>query len=82
MTVDKKEVVILPKWLVLGLMPTIIGAITAYGVYTATGAVVQTKIQQHAEEINKLQETKIDRNEFNLILKQLDAIQRKLDEKK
>lgn len=79
MTIDKKEVVILPKWLIFLLLPMLVSAIVAYGIMTASGAVVQSKIQQHSEDINKIQDNKIDRHEFNLIIKQLDAIQKKLD---
>lgn len=82
MTIDKKEVVILPKWLIFLLLPMLVSAIVAYGIMTASGAVVQSKIQQHSEDINKIQDNKIDRHEFNLIIKQLDAIQKKLDTRK
>ena len=79
MTIDKKDVVTLPKWLVILVLPMIISAIVAYGLVSETKATLETKSVRNEQEITRLQDQKIDRNELNQLINTLNRIELKLD---
>ncbi len=80
MTVDKKDVITIPKWLVIWISPAIVSVIIGYGAYKTFSANIETTLTLQKDQIKQLQESKIERNEFNLILNQLRDINIKLDE--
>lgn len=80
MTVDKKEVITIPKWLVIWISPAIVSIIIGYGAYKTFSANIETIQIMQKDQIKQLQDSKIDRNEFNIILQQLDKIEKKLDQ--
>lgn len=80
MTVDKKDVITIPKWLVIWISPAIVSVIIGYGAYKTFSANIETTLTLQKDQIKQLQESKIERNEFNMILNQLRDINIKLDE--
>ena len=75
MTVDKSQTIKIPIWLVSIMLPLIVTAIGVYGLTTAFKAETQTEIKQ----LKQSQDRKIDRTEFDLILKSLDKFDKSLD---
>ena len=59
MTVNKNDVITIPKWLVIIVLPILFSAITSYGIYRARIATVETKITNVEESIKRI-ESKLD----------------------
>lgn len=76
MTVDKDRTVKIPIWLISFIVPFIVAGIVSFGAYKATSAKFDTKIIRNEIEIEK----RVTEDEFNLVIKQLDRIEKKLDE--
>lgn len=79
MTIPKERTVNIPVWLVSILLPLVIGAGGTYVTYNQQASRTEFKTNENSKQIEYLQSDKIGRNEFNLILKQLDRIEDKLD---
>ena len=79
MTVDRNESIKIPKWLVMYVMPGLVSLVVSYGVFKGNEARTDTILIQHSEAIKNIQDTKVDRNEQNLILNSLQRIEIKLD---
>lgn len=79
MTIPKEKTINIPVWLVSILLPLIIGAGGAYVTYNQQAAMTEFKTEENCKQIELIQKDKIGRDEFNLILKQLDRIEDKLD---
>lgn len=80
MTVDKKEVITIPKWLVIWVIPMIISLIVAYGTISTWKGSYETKAIRNEQEIIRLQDQKVDRNEIANLREQLNRIESKLDQ--
>jgi hypothetical protein len=82
MTVNRNDVITLPKWLVIIVLPMIISLASAYGLHSATEGKNEVKI----ENLQKETEKKVNKSEvdtrFESIQKQLDRIENKLDNTK
>lgn len=79
MTIDKKEVITLPKWLVILVLPMLVSAIVAFGAISAWKGSYETKAERNEHEIQKLYDQKTDRTEMNILLNTLNRIENKLD---
>lgn len=79
MTIDKKEVITIPRWWVILFAPMLVAGIVAYGTMNAWKGSYEETARRNNEEIQKLYEQKCDRNEMNLLLNTLDRIENKLD---
>jgi len=79
MTIDKKEVITLPKWLVILVLPMIVSLVVSFGLMSETKATLETKAHRNEAEIQKLYDQKTDRNEMNLLINTLNRIENKLD---
>jgi uncharacterized membrane protein (DUF106 family) len=79
MTVDKKEIITIPKYLVIIVVPIIVSVLSSLITDATTKATLETKITKQDQEIQQLFETKTDRTEQTLIMKSLDRIEAKLD---
>ena len=79
MTVDKKDVITIPKWLVIWLLPMLVSGVVAFGVVSEIKAQLQIKAERNEKEIERLQDQKVDRYEFNQLINTLHSIERKLD---
>ena len=80
MTLDRKKYIQIPTWLLTIALPLIIAAITSYGIYKASNAKNEAKIEQ----LEKAQNEKVNKGEadvqFNLVQKSLERIENKLDQ--
>lgn len=72
MTVDKRESIIIPQW-ILSLLISIIGAVF---VFWGLWATVKEKVSTTERNVEILRTEKADRNEFVLFKEQLNTIQR------
>lgn len=79
MTLDKKEVITLPKWLVIIVAPMIVAGIVTYGSVNFWKGSAETKINRAEAEIQKLDEKKLDRDEFEQLMKTINRVEDKLD---
>ena len=80
MTVDREKVIKIPFWLIAYIIPAIVALITTSTMLSATKATLETKSTRNELEIQKLDQSKMDRTEMNLLIKQLDRIEDKLDQ--
>lgn len=79
MTLDKNDVITLPKWLVILVLPMIVSAIISFGLFRANAAKTEEKVSNVVNVTNELKQTKVDRNEFIIIQNQLNRIESKVD---
>lgn len=79
MTVDKKDVITIPKWLVIWVAPMVVSAVVAFGTISAWKGKYETKAIRNEQEIQRLDEKKVDRNELNQLINTLNRIENKLD---
>lgn len=80
MTIDKKEVITLPKWLVILVLPGLVSALVAYGAWSSWKGSTDTESQRNKQDIQKLYDQKADRSENTLIMNSLERIEKKLDD--
>lgn len=80
MTLDKEKYVTLPQWALSGLVSIILAGVTTWGVISAKAATLELRATHNENNIERLQESKVSRDEFNLVLEQLNRIEKKLDE--
>lgn len=79
MTINKEDVITLPKWLVIVVLPMTVSAIISFGVFKAGAAKQEEKVSNIENVTDKLEREKVDRNEFTLIQSQLNRIEEKVD---
>ena len=82
MTIDKRDYIKIPNWLITLALPALVSAFVAFSSISSSKAVSESKIQKLEQDTQNLQDNKIDRNEFNLIIKQLDEIKSAIKDKK
>lgn len=80
MTVDKKDVVTIPKWLVIVILPLLVSILGSLVTVATAKANLESGVDNNEKQINKLFEQKTDRNEQALIMKSLERIESKLDD--
>jgi len=79
MTLDKNDIITLPKWLVILVLPMIVSAIISFGLFRANAAQQEEKVNNVVITTNELKQNKVDRNEFIMIQNQLNRIEGKVD---
>jgi len=80
MTIDKRETINVPTWLVAVFAPIIIAGIVSYGVSQSAKGATDTKIIRAEQDIETLRKEKVSKDEMTLILDRLKSIEGKLDE--
>jgi len=78
MTIDKSKTVVVPQWLL-----TLIISVTtiSFGLWGGK-AIMETKINRAEYDIQCLQKEKVSRNEFELVIKAIDKLEKKIDDLK
>jgi len=79
MTVDKKEVITLPKWLVILVLPMLVSGLVAYGAMSSWKGTYENKVETNEVQIQRLEEKKVNRDEYNQLINTLNRIENKLD---
>lgn len=80
MTFNKSEVIEIPKWLIVLVLPMIVAGVVSYGLFKANSAKNEEKVNQMDARMEKIDRAKVDRNEFVMMQNQLNRIEQKLDE--
>lgn len=80
MTIDKKEVITIPKWIILILLPIIIGGIGGYATSRFNAGADRAQMNYIQKRQDIMEQTKVDRNEFQQIEKLLIRIESKVDD--
>lgn len=79
MTLDKNDIITLPKWLVIVVLPMVVSAIISFGLFRANAAQQEEKVNNVINVTNELKQNKVERNEFIMIQNQLNRIEEKVD---
>ena len=80
MTIDKREVITIPKWIILIVLPIVIGGIGGYATSRFNAGKMESQFNYTQKRVDIMEQTKVDRNEFNQIEKLLIRIDTKLDD--
>ena len=80
MTINRNEVITIPKWILVILIPILATAITSYGVFKGQTAKQDEKLMNQEREITHIEATKVSRDEFLMLQNQLNRIESKLDQ--
>lgn len=84
MTIDKRETVTLPKWVLIIVLPFFMSVVGTWGTYLITNtkakAIIETKVGNQKESIDELKRNKVGIGEFDFIKAQLNRIEKKLDD--
>lgn len=80
MTISKDKQLVLPVWFVSVLISVIITGFTTWGIISAKGSALEVRATHSENNIKDLQNSKVSRDEFNLVREQLNRIEKKLDE--
>jgi len=79
MTVDRKDVVTIPKWLVIVLLPVLVSALTGYGTYKISSTTYELEIRNlKSDSEKKINKAEVD-VQFTDIRNRLLRIEEKLD---
>jgi hypothetical protein len=79
MTVNRNDVVTIPKWLVIVLLPMFFGAMTGYGAYKISSTKYEIEIQNlKSESEKKINKAEVE-IQFNDLRNRLTRIEEKLD---
>lgn len=81
MTIDKEKTINIPVWLVSFILPIIVALLASYGVMTSTDATQKAKMEMLEKSVDNLDATKVERNEFNMVIQKLNDIEQKLDKR-
>jgi hypothetical protein len=79
MTIRKDDIITLPTWMVVLLLPIVVSAVISFGVFKASAAQQKEKVDNVINTTNELKQNKVDRNEFIMIQNQLNRIEEKVD---
>lgn len=79
MTIDKKETVTLPKWLVILVAPMLISGVVSISFVSLYAGGLKEKVEKTEIEVKDLDQSKVDRNEAIQMQGSLNRIESKLD---
>lgn len=79
MTVDKREQITLPVWVISGLVSIVLAGFTTWGVISAKAATLEVRATHNEINIETLRKEKVSRDELTLVLDKLNGIEKKQD---
>lgn len=80
MTVDKREQITLPVWVISGLVSIVLAGFTTWGVISAKAATLDVRATHNEINIETLRKEKVSRDELVLVLDKLNTIEKKFDD--
>ena len=80
MTVDKREQITLPAWLVSVLVSLVFTGLATWGIISAKAATLEVRATHNELNIETLRKEKVSRDELNLILDKLNSLDKKFDD--
>jgi len=75
MTIDKREQITIPVWVISGLVSILLAGATTWGIISAKAATLEIRANHNEINIETLRSEKVDRNEFILFKDQLNKIE-------
>lgn len=79
MTVNKNDVITIPKWLVIIILPMLVAGVTSFGFYKANTAKQEEKLNSTEKQLIRIDDSKVSKAEFGMLKDQLGRIEDKLD---
>ena len=79
MTVDRNEVITIPKWILVVLLPLTVTAVTSFGIFRSQSAKQDEKLLNQEKKITYIETSKVNREEFIMLKEQLNRIESKID---
>lgn len=79
MTIDKSKQVTLPVWLVSLIISLLATGFTTWGIISSKATSLDVRATHNEQNIKTLQETKVSRDEYKLVIDMLHSIESKLD---
>ena len=79
MTLQKDKTITIPMPLFTALITILISFVTAWGLISAKTALFETKTNRNELEIRILQDNKVSKDQFQLVLQRLDNLEKKID---
>lgn len=80
MTIDKSKTVTLPVWLISVIISLLVTGFTTWGMLASTKATLELKAERNEKDIRNLQDEKVSKDNFQMVLEKLNSIDKKLDE--
>jgi uncharacterized ion transporter superfamily protein YfcC len=81
MTLNKEKTINIPIWLVSIFIPILMAVSTTYIINREKFSRIQINTEMNNKQIEDLRKEKVNRDEFQLVLQQLDRIEHKLETK-
>jgi lipopolysaccharide export LptBFGC system permease protein LptF len=75
-----EHTVAIPVWLISLLVGLIASLLTSWGVISSARASLEVRAKHNEEDIKSLKEEKVDNKQFDIIVNQLNRMEKKLDE--
>ena len=75
MTIDKREQITIPVWVISGLVSILLAGATTWGIISAKAATLELRATHNENNIETLRSEKVDRNEFTIFKDQLNKIE-------
>lgn len=79
MTIDKREQITLPVWVISGLVSIILAGFTTWGIISAKASALDIRATHNENNIETLRKEKVNRDELLLILDKLNGMEKKQD---
>ncbi|HOW41627.1 MAG TPA: hypothetical protein PL123_13865 [Bacteroidales bacterium] len=72
--------VVIPVWVISIFVTVLVSLLTTWGILTATKANLEVRAKRNEDDIQKLQNEKVNKTEFRMICESLNRIENKLDQ--
>lgn len=80
MTVDKREEVKVPVWLISVIVSLLITGFSTWGIISAKSATLEIRASHNENNIENLRKEKASIDQFNMLYDKLNKIELKIDE--
>jgi hypothetical protein len=75
MTIDKREVITIPKWLVILFVPLIFGGVGGFATGSFGRGQVVKQVEVNTKRLDSVEKDKIGQGEMSMLKTQLDRIE-------
>jgi hypothetical protein len=79
MTVNRKDVITIPKWLVIVLIPIVMGSVGGFAASRFNYGKNEKQIEVNTKRLDVVEQNKVDNARFVIIENSLNRIEDKLD---
>lgn len=79
MTINKKDTITIPKWLLMLLIPVLVGGVSGLITSSFTLGKNSKQIEINTKRLDMVESDKVNLKQFSMIEKSLERIENKLD---